>query len=183
MNSSGASGKRSDGATWPCCWIPDTPWALEKLARANHGSTNPGHFTRLDCQPAPRVRRFPIPTPQLPCTRAGGIACRRAGRPSTEGAADRCRCRGGLSFQYFNTTTKDYGPDHYHTRPRRGVESWTTTADGCRTSISCSPAPGTSEATTTRTLTACSAIWAMEFVDVTQQAGLKEVRSAPGSPS
>ncbi len=154
---------------------PDLPWAQEKLSRANHRLVNPGYFTRPDSQPALAFDLSEYPLPEFPAP------SEQADQVGAQGAMDGTvqlidvAAEAGIDFQYFNTTTRTYGPDHIMTAPGAGLAVIDYDCDGWPDIYYAQSGPWDERGDDNPYIDRLFRnLGDGRFVDVTQAAGLKE---------
>ncbi len=154
---------------------PDTTWAQRTLAQANHPSAALEHFTMVASQPARAfdISEYPLPVwPEIieedPPTET---------QVAVEGSVHLIdvAAESGLSFQYFNGTTKTYGPDHIMTAPGGGMGILDYDCDGWPDVYFAQAGPWDQRGDRNSYIDRLFRnLGNGRFVDVTEQAGLRE---------
>ncbi len=154
---------------------PQTPWALERLSRPNRVLARSHHFVQAESQPALAfdISDYPLPIwPEPNEEETSGAA-----PPAVEGHIQLVdvAAEGGISFQYFNTTTRTYGPDHIMTAPGGGLGVVDYDCDGWPDLYFAQAGPWQQRGDQNPYIDRLFRnLGDGRFVDVTEQAGLKE---------
>jgi tetratricopeptide (TPR) repeat protein len=154
---------------------PTTAWATEKLRRANYRSTVQGLFCLEDYQPALAFDVSPYPLPDFPPPPQD--ESQRTMQSAMDGQVrlTDVAAEAGISFQYFNTTTKTYGPDHIMTAPGGGLGVIDYDGDGWPDLYFAQAGPWNQRGENNPYLDRLYRnLGDGRFVDVTEQAGLHE---------
>ncbi len=154
---------------------PTTPWAREMLSQPNHEWVLSEHFTLHDSQRALAFDISSYPLPEWP--EPGKEEAQVEAQSAEEGTVQFVDVAGelGLNFQYFNTTTKTYGPDHIMTAPGGGFGVLDYDCDGWPDLYLAQAGPWSDRGPNNPYLDRLFRnVGGGRFVDVTQQAGLRE---------
>ncbi|MHB8954077.1 MAG: FG-GAP-like repeat-containing protein [Pirellulaceae bacterium] len=154
---------------------PQTAWAQQTLARSNHRSVACDHFTLIECQPA---LAFDISEYSLPVwPKSDEQESRATAQSAVQGDVRLIDVaqEAGLVFQYFNGTTRTYGPDHIMTAPGGGMGVMDYDCDGWPDLYFAQAGPWEQRGDQNTYIDRLFRnLGNGQFVDVTEQAGLKE---------
>ncbi|MHB8972285.1 MAG: FG-GAP-like repeat-containing protein [Pirellulaceae bacterium] len=154
---------------------PETTWARQRLTRSNHRSIASDNFILVEFQPALAfdISEYPLPVWPAPDEQES--------QADTQSAVDGnvqlidVAQESGISFQYFNGTTRTYGPDHIMTAPGGGMGVIDYDCDGWPDLYFAQAGPWDQRGDQNTYLDRLFRnLGDGRFVDVTEQAGLRE---------